>query len=196
MSASAFPLSWPAGRPRAKSRTRSKFDTGFTKARDGLIQELSRLGARDEILSSNLALRLDGVPKSGQAQPADPGVAVYFTYRGKAMCFACDAWDKVEHNIHAVAKTIEAMRGIVRWGTGDMMDRAFSGFAALPAPTEGGKPWQAVFNIESDCRPDPGFVELRYRELAKQRHPDTGGSATAFSELTRAREEALREIKG
>ena len=191
MSASAFPLAWPAGRPRAKSRTRSKFDTGFTKARDGLIQELSRLGARDEILSSNLALRLDGMPKSGQAQPADPGVAVYFTYRSKAMCFACDSWDKVEHNIHAVAKTNEAMRGIARWGTGDMMDRAFSGFAALPPP--GAHDWRQVLQLEGQTTTRAG-IEAMYRSLAKSRHPDAGGSAEQMAELNQARADALREV--
>ncbi len=192
----AFPLAWPMGRPRAARRERSRFDTGFSKARDGLIAELERLGARDEVLSTNLALRLDGLPKSGQPQPDDPGVAVYFAYKGKPMCFACDNWDKVEHNIHAIAKTIEAMRGIARWGTGDMLDRAFSGFTALPAPS---RAWREVLGIPprhprgEDVTRE--HIEAAYRRLARTRHPDAGGSDDAMAELNRAREQALAELK-
>ena len=35
---------------------------------------------------------------------------------------ACDKWDSIRDNLHAVAKTIEALRGIDRWGTGEMVD--------------------------------------------------------------------------
>jgi hypothetical protein len=49
------------------------------------------------------------------------------------MCFACDRWDSVADNVQAIRKTIEALRGIERWGTGDMVQRAFAGFVALPS---------------------------------------------------------------
>ena len=158
------------------------------------MQELDRLGARGEILSSNLALRLDGLPRSGQAQPADPGVAVYFQHKGKAMCFACDVWDRVEDNIHAIAKTIEAMRGIARWGTGDMMDRAFAGFEALPAP--GAKqPWREVLGIYPKCaEPSRYSIETAYRNRAKFCHPDAGGSQEAMAEMNAARDDALKDL--
>ena len=39
--------------------------------------------------------------------------AVYFTYKQKPMCFACDKWDQVHDNIYAIGKTIKALRGII-----------------------------------------------------------------------------------
>lgn len=48
------------------------------------------------------------------------------------MCFACEKWQDVYGNIYAIGKTIEALRGIERWGTGDMVEQAFTGFVALP----------------------------------------------------------------
>ena len=47
--------------------------------------------------------------------------------------------------MQAIAKTIEALRGINRWGTGDMMEAAFKGFSALPAP-DTNKPWREVLD--------------------------------------------------
>lgn len=79
-------------------------------------------------------MRQDGFPYPKQALPADKGVAIYFTLNSRQMCFACDRWDKVQDNIYAIAMTIEALRGIERWGSGSMVEQAFTGFVALPAP--------------------------------------------------------------
>jgi hypothetical protein len=78
------------------------------------------LGGRNAALSTNIPLRRDSLPMAHYKVPADKGVAVYFTYKNRQMCFACDAWDKIEDHMQAVWKTIEGLRGIARWGTGDM----------------------------------------------------------------------------
>lgn len=126
----AHPLHWPEGRARTRRRQRSRFDVTFAQARDALSDEIHRLGGRYMVLSTNVALRRDNLPYANQPEPDDTGVAVYFERNGKQMCFACDRWDRVKDNIRAIQKTIEAMRGIERWGTGEMMDRAFSAFEA------------------------------------------------------------------
>lgn len=129
-----YPLTWPAGRGCTKFPARSKFKVrSFAFVRDELLHELKLLGARNVVLSANLKLRNDGLPLANQSQPADAGVAVYFDYKGRAVCFACDRWAKVEDNMQAVRHTIEALRGIARWGTGDMVEAAFTGFAQLSA---------------------------------------------------------------
>lgn len=118
--------------------------------------------------------------------PRDPGVAVYFTYKGKQTCFACDRWDRIEHNLRAIFKTIEALRGIARWGTGDMMDAAFSGFTALPGPMAMGmdKPWHAVLDVEPDA---PHQIVLEaYRFERSNHHPDKGGDSARFAAVQRA----------
>jgi DnaJ-domain-containing protein 1 len=77
------------------------------------------------------------------------------------------------------------MRGIERWGTSDMLDRAFQGFAALPAPTAV-EAWWDVLQVRRDDHTDA--VEQSYRRLSKQAHPDLGGSHEAMSRLNQARE--------
>ena len=70
------------------------------------------------MISTNLKLRLDGLPRSDQATPADPGVAVYFELDGKTIVLACDKWNRVADNIYAIAKHVDALRGQDRWGVG------------------------------------------------------------------------------
>jgi hypothetical protein len=144
MSTEAYPLQWPPGRKRTDSwrRENAKFDVTFTRARDNIVAEIGRLAGRypdpQIVISTNIALRRDGLPLANQRQPDDPGVAVYFLYKKRQMSFACDRWRKIEHNMQAIAKTIEALRGISRWGTGDMLEAAFTGFTALPPPPAAG----------------------------------------------------------
>lgn len=181
----SYPLAWPLGRPRTEPhrRTWSKFKALFGKARGRCLGEIRTLGGRQAIISSNLPLRIDGLPyANAKADNGDSGVAVYFTYKGKQMCFACDRWAKVEDNMHAIALTIGALRGVARWGTGDMMEAAFTGFAALPAPGQTtARGWPQILEIGPDATLDK--AKENYRRLSMVRHPDRGGTEEAMSEL-------------
>lgn len=182
----AYPLAWPSGKPRTSYPQRSRFDVAFTTARDCLLHEIKLLGGTLPVLSSSVALRQDGLPYANRPQPADRGVAVYFSLKGQQMCFACDRWDRVEDNIQAVRKTIEALRGIERWGTGDMVQQAFTGFVALPAPPSS---WDVLGLKPGASRND---IEGAYRDHAKRLHPDAGGSHDQMARLNAARDELLR----
>jgi hypothetical protein len=188
----AYPLSWPAGRPRKSWRERSRFDVSLAKARDEIRREVALLSgsASALVISSNLMLRQDGLPYANQRQPDDPGVAVYFTYKKRQMCFACDRWVKVEDNMQAIAKTINALRGVARWGTGDMMEAAFTGFTALPDPTN--RSWRDVLGKDIATREQ---LETIYRRLRSESHPDKGGSPDRFHDVQRAYEQACGEIR-
>ena len=190
----AFPLQWPAGRKRSRYPKTPAFGSrhglSLARARDEVFKQIRLLGGRLPILSSNLSLRLDGLPYASQPQPEDAGVAVYFTYKGKQHCFACDEWRKVEDNIFAIAKTIDALRGIERWGTGDMLERAFQGFVALPSPAQ----WWHVLGFDTTVGLRLEAVEERFRQLAMQRHPDRGGSTDAMAELNWARDKAIESL--
>jgi hypothetical protein len=118
VSVAAYPLQWPQGWKRASWRQRAAFGQQgargwkealtVAKARQRLSDELDRLGATYVTLSTNIELRLDGQPRSNQAEPGDPGVAAYFRLGGKQIALACDKWDRVADNIAALAKHIEA----------------------------------------------------------------------------------------
>jgi hypothetical protein len=192
MTIEAYPLYWPPGRPRTQrhARENARFDTSLARARDEVIRQVELLRGRylrsDVIISTNLQLRRDGFPLASQRQPDDVGVAVYFSYKKQQVCFACDRWSKIEDNMQAIAKTIDALRGVARWGTGDMMEAAFKGFTALPAPYS--EHWAAVLGIDGGSTTH-AVVEAAYRRLRSQHHPDRGGDPAAFQRIQRAYEQ-------
>lgn len=187
--AEAYPLYWPEGWKRSTYRERSKFKTGFGAARQFLIWELERMGASNSIISTNIPLRNDGLPRSGMSPDGgDNGVAVYFKRKGKDMVFACDKFDRAYDNIYAIGKTIEAMRGIERWGASDMMERAFSGFKALNSENAGESWWSILGCDASATRPE---IDHAYNTKLRQCHPDAGGSHEAMTKLNIARDQAI-----
>jgi hypothetical protein len=191
----AYPLYWPPGRQRTSTSSRepARFDSSFARARDEVIRQVEMLCGKyswqrkeaNIIISTNLQLRRDGIPLAGQPQPDDVGVAVYFTYKKQQVCFACDRWRKIEDNMQAIAKTIDALRGVARWGTGDMMEAAFKGFTALAGPAAA--EWWDVLEVRSDSSRDA--VNANYRRLRSQHHPDRGGDAEKFQRIQRAFEQ-------
>jgi hypothetical protein len=193
VTAEAYPLAWPAGWPRSIRKVSAPFRLSFAKARDDLMNELRLMGARYPVLSSNVPLRRDGLPYAGQKEPEDSGVAIYFMWQGKQMTFACDRWDKVGDNVRAIGKTIEALRGIERWGASDMMERAFSAFEALPAPD--GVVTLSCWQI-LDLEPGASELEIEraYRAKAKAAHPDAGGSRLEWDQLRAAYDQAKRAV--
>lgn len=197
----AYPLYWPEGRPRKRSfeRENARFDMSFARARDEVVRQVTMLAGRYPdpklIISTNLALRRDGLPLASQRPPEDTGVAVYFDYKKKQVCFACDRWRKIEDNMQAIAKTIDALRGVARWGTGDMMEAAFKGFTALPSPgADTARGWRTVMGYAEGERPLLSDVEYRYRKLASAQHADRGGDHDAMVALNAARDQARREL--
>lgn len=199
----AFPLQWPSGRPRTApaKRRRGKFSTStdsgrgwrdskpltVADARGRLQRELARIGARLPVISSNVELRLDGAPRSGRPEPEDPGVAVYFQLAGRPHCMPCDTYGRVADNIAAVAAHIKATRAIERHGVATVSEM-FAGFMALPPPSAV-RPWHAVLGVAPTAGRDE--IEAAYRRLARERHPDAGGSDAMMSELNVARAAAL-----
>ena len=73
----AYPLQWPVGYPRTKVPAHSKFNCTFYAAMTGVMDEVRKLGGKQLVISTNVPLRRDGLPRSGQ-MPKDRGVAVYF----------------------------------------------------------------------------------------------------------------------
>lgn len=188
----AWPLFWPAGQPRTEppKRRRANFKGTIASARDEALGELRRLGARYVVLSSNLPVRRDGLfyADNSAPEPKDPGVAAYFDLGDVQHVIACDHWDRVRDNVKAIAKTIEALRGIERWGSTEIMRRAFSAFKALPAGDELRRPWWEVLGVAPGARLDS--ARAAFRRLAHEHHPDVGGSHERMAELTAAFAEA------
>jgi hypothetical protein len=139
------------------------------------------------VLSTNLRLNLSGFPRDDQGDPSDPGAAVYWQKPGQpTLVMAIDGYVRVADNIAAIAATLEAMRKIQRHGGAQILERAFTGFTALPPPRS---PWE-ILGVAPNAPREA--VEAAYRAKAKAAHPDMGGSTAAMAELNAARDAALR----
>lgn len=209
----AYPLTWPRGKSRTPwdARKRSNFSRRESQMvfRDGtyshtrsdkkylsiadatrrLTDELDRLGAKNPIISTNLDLRKDGLPRSGQPEPRDPGVAVYFKLDGEPVVLAVDKFSKVADNLAAIAAHINASRAVERYGVGTLKE-IFRGFTALPGATAP-MDWRTVLN-----NPQSLDQAVRaYYHLAKIRHPDKGGSTALMAELNAAIAKAREVLK-
>ncbi|WP_316853392.1 J domain-containing protein [Ralstonia holmesii] len=160
-----------------------------------VLLELRRLGVdeQDTIISTNVPTRLDGLPRSGVREPDDPGAAVYWEERGGARrVMAIDQYLTVADNLAAIAATLEAMRAIERHGGAQILERAFTGFTALPSPGAE-KSWQEVLGVPPDER-DIEAVRAAFRRQAAQHHPDRGGSLEQMAAVNAAWQQAKVEL--
>ena len=192
-----YPLSWPIGVPRTETRVRSRFDTAEERVKRDLEQQLSVMNASDIVVTTNVELRRDGRPYIGQ-WISDPGVSVYFKRKGQDQVIACDRWNSPRDNLQAIAKTIEALRGIDRWGTGEMVDAAYAGFTAIPASASAGsvsrpkRPWHEVLGVAPDAPRE--VIEAAGKAMQRKTHPDVGGNDLDFQEVQDASWRASYEV--
>ena len=192
----AYPLTWPETMPRHKAREKGQFRTTLAGAIKNVKASLAAFG-RDSgkaltsvVISSNVTL--------GVEKPADPGVAIWFTWDGLQVCIPVDRYSSVEANLQAIHHIIEARRVELRHGTLALVRATFTGFIALPAPASK-RDWRDVLGLNEDerSRVNEAIIEGRYRKLASELHPDrASGSTAAMAELNVARDEALKEIRG
>ncbi|MGL4576889.1 MAG: J domain-containing protein [Burkholderiaceae bacterium] len=187
MTINAYPLHWPPSFPRAKLREKGAFKStlhaALTNVQDSLRKFAADSGKKLEglVMSSNVTL--------GEQRPADPGVAVWFTWDGMGVCIAVDRYLTVEANLQAIHHIIEARRVELRHGTLALVRATFAGFLALPAPK--GAHWTEVLGIAKGARRED--VKQAYRRLASAHHPDKGGSEEKMAALNVAFEAALGE---
>lgn len=213
-----YPLQWPAGWKRTSiigrqvgnfakrksalpnSSWRPLEDVSVAEACQRLLKELARFGVPEGevVISTNVPTRLDGLPYSNAKEPADPGAAVYWRDGGQHRCMAIDRYTRVAQNIAALAATIDAMRAIERHGGAAILDRAFTGFTALPAPIVAGmkRDWQIVLGLQDLLLPTEADIREAYRRLVSVHHEAKGGDAAKMAELNVARDEALEWVKG
>lgn len=214
----SYPLTWPAGWKRTAEADRKtaiftketsrpsltpgepprsgKTQLSMADAIDRLLRELRLMQIEEAkvIISTNVPLSTRGYPR-GDREPVDPGAAVYWLEGTKQLVMAIDRYDRLADNVAAVAATLDAMRRIERHGGGTIMERAFSGFAALPAPGQVTAPWRSVLCVT------PGeqrheVVKQSYRVLRSRYHPDTQltGNADLFRAVQAAYKQACVEL--
>lgn len=193
----AYPLAWPQGFPRIKGRIKSQLRSTLPGAIANLQTEM-RLFGKDSgkpveavLVSSNVTLM--------DSRPNDPGVACYFIWEGVQCCIAVDRYLKVEENLQAIARIIEAERTKLRHGGLNVVRAAFRGYASLPPPINAAgqlpSPWWAVLGVKESAT----LAEARaaYLKAVKTEHPDAapgGGNPARFNLVVEAWKQAQEAL--
>ncbi len=177
------------------SRQRSRFNTGWGQTCHELDRELRHLGASGVALLMALDagdIRLDGRPRAN-ARPAHPGVIlVCQTRKVGSLRMACDKFVAWQDNVLAIARSLEALRMVDRYGctrTGEQ----YRGWQALPPPEV--KPAASPRDQAKEIlrRFIGGRVDMldpaaAVREAQVLTHPDRGGEADDFKLVMQAKE--------
>lgn len=140
--------SWPhpptSPRRHAQFRSPSKFGkAGYTpgqrisyeRSLDELRYEVDLLGGTEISIGIGLEatqIRSDGAPRASARPPVHPGVEVSFSSRFGRLTYATDVFLDWRDNVRAIAKALEALRAIERWGV-SRRGQQYAGFALLTA---------------------------------------------------------------
>lgn len=172
----------------------SHFKVTLSGALENVHDELRRF-AKDSgkklegtVISSNYSL--------GDPNPADGGVAVYFTWHGISTCIAVDRYPKISDNLQAIHHVLNAERTKLRHGGLTIVAAAMRGYAALPPPTArtSSKPWHEVLEVPASATLLE--AEQAYKRLRSHFHPDKpNGNAAKFDEVQRAIEAARAALR-
>lgn len=182
-------LTWPDSKPRAARRERGPFRPHEVMSEQRELEfELERWGIRQFIVSRNNQRIFAG----------DPGVAVWWLDRKKHIrVLACDRWETLAANMHALCLTFNAMRALERWGAYTAEQAAEGARLALPAPDGEGAPnWRGAFQMASSAHQSlPRAEQLaianaKYRELSRA----VAGHEADMRRLNLAIEAARKEL--
>ena len=199
MTVTPYPLCWPPGWPRTPWKSRSRHLAGAEHRNSQrweivthrLTKELRLMKARNVILSTDQPIRQDGFPYAAKRLIENPGAAIYFERGDQQYVLAQDAYMDLTDNIRSLALAIEGLRKMERHGGDRIIERAFSGFLALPPPASV-KPWWDVLGVPQDCRLDA--AREAHRTLAVKHHPDAGGNNARMGEVNHAWDEAKQAL--
>lgn len=185
----------------------SKFDSTWKATLELLERELTLLVGRKNgytystplefVLQIDIEegdLRINGELRSG-ARPQSPAVAIAIDSKASGpLLFVCGEYVDWRDNVRAIAKTLEALRAIDRYGVTKAAEQ-YRGFGALPPGTPMPAAKMSLDEAETMLRrywhgavSESRDWELLYRRGAKELHPDVGGDPAAFRKLTEARD--------
>lgn len=197
----SLPRVWPGRqRPPGFKGVKGPFKvTTWAPTERFLMSELEKLGARDVTIAIDVPnpahWRMDGGLRS-DARATTARVIVAFTRRdGVRLTFPCDSYNDWQTNVYAIAKSLEMLRAIDRYGV-TQGDQQYVGFRALPAGTPGAMTPEQAAEVLAKHSGMPAAPILEYPEIRavavrtaqSKTHPDHGGKAADFDSVQKAAE--------
>lgn len=195
--------SWVGKEPEFRA---DRWKNSIIHTMNALKEELVRNEIEDALLEtyhSRDQLKMNGLPKSG-ADPAKPGVQLWFKIGGMPICLSCNRFGDWHENLKAIQMTLRSRRLEREYGCASMEEQ-YRGHAQLP----GGSSVSVLSgngSIESQVRfvlirakksdvPVESVLESKalfhdvYKLAAKNTHPDRGldGSEELMSALNNAK---------
>jgi hypothetical protein len=148
-----------------------------------LARELRMLDAKRIVIQVALdetQIRNDGFPRS-TARARHPGIAIGFDSKWGPLRYATDEFTSWDDNLRGIAKSMEALRMVDRYGVSKRGEQ-YTGWRAIPQTAGGDITTREAAEL---------FIAEHggsYREAARRLHPDKpGGDAEMFKRLTQAK---------
>lgn len=195
------PLSDPTWLRPPSKRESSQFTTGWSRALDLLGAEIRLLDGRDVVIEVGVRpqdLRTDGQVRAN-ARPSLPAVVVAFDSKKRGpLLFRSDRYGYVrygarmrepwQHNVYAVARTLEALRAVERYGVAESGEQ-YRGYAQIESAAKSMSALEAreylirvVSSPDGASWPDDRLVKRARREA----HPDRMGSEHVWHKVQQA----------
>ena len=185
---------WP--RELTEARKPNPFFTDLPDSKKLLRYEVGRLDGERIVVQVALVeddFRVDGTPKL-RAEYYHPGVIVNFESKHGPLRYMTDEFDSWPANLHAVARGLEALRKLERYGISSRGEQ-YTGWRQLESGGMGReaaiellREWGGLIPLHAE---DPERIKSAYRRSAQVTHPDTGGSEHMFNAVQTARDRLL-----
>lgn len=179
-------------------RTTSGFDSTWTQTLDLLEREVAHLDGKDLVIGVDVDeadLRLDGTLRA-RAQAATPAVEVAFDSRHGPMLYRADGlvsryYDQGpdwQQNVRAIAKTLEALRAVDRYGASASGEQ-YRGYRQIgSAPVEPSALVRSTVELRARLAEIAGVQDTLptldlLRRARRHAHPDRGGNEPLWHEV-------------
>lgn len=175
-----------------------QFKATWSTTLEDLGRELDHLDAHDIVLEVAVDardIRKDGMLRA-DARPRHPGVRLSFQSTSGALSFTCDTYEQQYYsgvpswqaNVRAIAKTLERLRDIDRYGA--TKGEQYAGFKAIGAGS-GATPLGGMTRDQAlavlDYPKGETFYAAAFRRARANAHPDrNGGDQTQWDRVEEA----------
>ncbi|MDE9364564.1 hypothetical protein PZ938_03020 [Luteipulveratus sp. YIM 133132] len=180
MKATFRPLTWTGpATPADQRRPYGTFKASWQDTLDLLDRELRHLGATEVVIEADFResdLRLDGMPRSGARQPANPGIRIAFESKHGPLVYATDSCAYWQHNVRSIALGLEALRAVDRYGITRRAEQ-YAGWRQIEAATaaammDAADARRVLLGAIGDTHQGLDSDDLLVRRARRRAHPD------------------------